>query len=179
MYMKLKIFLPSLLLISALVAKAEPPAEEGKAIFMSRCASCHNVNKPIVGPALAGIHERRSMDWIVNFVQSSQSVIKTGDKEATALFASYNNIPMPDHKDLSADKIRSIVDYIKSQSTAASAAEKAPFDRPGKLRPDYMPVSAANYWFFAGLLASIALLVGALLFYVWVKQYQRNLSNKN
>ena len=176
--MKLKIFFPVLLLITALGTSAAPPTEEGKAIFMSRCASCHNINKPIVGPALAGIHERRDMDWIVNFVQSSQTVIKNGDKEATALFATYNNIPMPDHKDLSADKIRSIVDYIKSQSTA-SAAEKAPFDRPGKLRPDYKPISATNYWFFAGLLVSIALLVASLISYAWVKQYQRKMSNES
>src|SRR6478735_4079442 len=79
-----------------------PPVEEGKQIFTSRCAACHNVNKTLTGPALAGIKERRSIEWIISFVQSSQTVIKGGDKDAVVLFEKFNKIPMPDHKDLSA-----------------------------------------------------------------------------
>jgi cytochrome c2 len=54
-----------IVLISFLVivihAKADP-IDPGKSIFTSRCAGCHNVNKQLTGPALAGVHERRSID---------------------------------------------------------------------------------------------------------------------
>jgi len=93
---------------------AAPPIAEGKAIFSTRCAGCHNVNKVVTGPALAGVDQRHSIDWIINFVHSSQTVIKGGDEKAVALFEKFNKIPMPDHPDLTAGNIKSIVEYIKS-----------------------------------------------------------------
>ena len=172
--MRLKLFLSCLAMIIALNTKADPPVEEGKTIFMNRCASCHNANVKIVGPALGDVHERRSMEWIINFVQSSQTLIKNGDKQAVELFASFNNIPMPDHKDLSADQIRNVVEYIKSQAKTVAAA--APLARVEKMRPAYVPISATDYWAFAALLGSVVLLVIALLLYAWVKQYRYKLA---
>lgn len=117
----------------ALSVYATPPAEEGKTIFTARCAACHNVNKVLVGPALAGVDQRRSIDWIINFVQSSQSVIKKGDKDAVALFEKFNKIQMPDHPDLTADNIKSIVEYIQSEAqTAANKENKLAASGPEK-----------------------------------------------
>lgn len=114
--MKRNLAFAALFVFFVIAALAAPPVDEGKTVFQSRCASCHNVNKIMVGPALAGVYERHEMEWIVKFVQSSQGLVKSGDKEATALFAKYNNIPMPDHTDLSAESIKSVVAYIKSES---------------------------------------------------------------
>ena len=170
--MKAKIVLLVFFFIASTVAIAAPPAEEGKAIFAARCASCHNVNKTLTGPALAGLDERRSMDWIVKFIQSSQTLVKNGDKDAIALFEKFNKIPMPDHSDLSADKIANIVDYIKAESKIEEA--KAPFAKPSKLRPAYTPLSISNdYAFFIGFLAIVGLLIAVLLFAVQLKQYDR------
>jgi cytochrome c551/c552 len=152
---------------------AAPPAEEGKSIFAARCASCHNVNKTLTGPALAGIHERRSLDWIASFIKSSQSMIKSGDKDAVALFEKYNKIPMPDHMDLNTDQIKGIVEYIKSEGATAEV-ETAPFSKLTKLRPLYLPLSLANdYGFFIGFLILVVMLIAALLFAVQLKQYER------
>jgi cytochrome c551/c552 len=170
--MKAQIFLLAFIFVTTLSAVAAPPAEEGKAIFAARCASCHNVNKTLTGPALAGLDERRSMDWIVKFVQSSQSLVKSGDKDAVAVFEKFNKIPMPDHSDLSADKIATIVEYIKTESKVEEA--KAPFAKPSKLRPAYTPLSISNdYAFFIGFLAIVGLLIAVLLFAVQLKQYDR------
>jgi len=176
--MKIKIFLSSLALLFAMKVLADPPVEEGRLIFKSRCAGCHNVNQVLVGPALAGVDQRRSIDWIVNFVQSSQSVIKKGDKDATALFAKFNNTPMPDHKDLTADNVKSVVEYIKSEAVAAPV-DKAPFARPDKLRPSYVPISISNYGFFAGYLFGVVLLILSLVLFVRVKEYQRSNIKEN
>ena len=117
---KLKFSLAAILLITTLSTIAAPPAEEGKAIFTSRCTGCHNVNKMVVGPALAGVDQRRPIDWIVNFVHSSQKVVKSGDPYAVSLFNKFNKIQMPDHPDLTSDNIKSIVEYIKVEAKASA-----------------------------------------------------------
>ena len=172
--MKRKLILFALIAGISLQAAAAPPVEEGKAIFTSRCASCHNVNKLVVGPALAGVDKRHSIDWIINFVQSSQTVIKSGDKKATELFAKFNNIPMPDHKDLTPDKIKSVVEYIKS----STVEETKTVFRPGKIRPAYVPISITNYGFFATFLGLVVLMITSMLMLVRVKEQQRLASKK-
>jgi cytochrome c551/c552 len=170
--MKTKSILFSLSLFLILSAAATPPAETGRLIFTSRCAGCHNVNKILTGPALAKVYERHTIDWIVNFVHSSQTVIKGGDKTAVALFEKFNKIQMPDHKDLSADDIKSVVEYIKMEEKSGGT-DAAPFARPGKLRPAYLPIAITNYKFFVTYVAVVLMLVGALVALVNVKALQR------
>jgi Cytochrome c553 len=172
--MKLKITIAGLFVAISMYCFADP-VEEGKSIFTSRCSSCHNINKLVVGPALAGVDQRRSIDWIIKFVQSSQTLIKSGDKDAAAIFAKFN-ITMPDHPDLTASNIKSVVDYIKSQAApAGTSTDKAPFSRPEKLHPAYLPISIINnYGFFLTYLSAVALLVFVLLTFVRVKEYERN-----
>lgn len=174
--MNTRITLFLLALVASLQLWAAPPVEEGKTIFSTRCAGCHNVNKVITGPALAGVEQRRSMDWIINFVHSSQSLVQKGDKDAIAVYEKFNKIPMPDHKDLSSDNIKSIVEYIKSEAKVGGE-DKAPFKKPGKLRPNYTPVSITNYGFFIGYLSVVSLLIIGLLFAVQVKSIERKLKS--
>jgi mono/diheme cytochrome c family protein len=174
--MKTKLFILAMVLSAALPVLANPPVEEGKSIFTSRCASCHAVNKNLTGPALAGVDERRSMDWIVAFVKSSQTLVKKGDKDALTVFEQFNKIPMPDHPDLTDANIHSIVEYIKTESKAS--VEKAPFAKPAKLRPAYQPISFHNYGFFVSYMAVVLILIAVLLFAVQLKEYERNLLSK-
>ena len=175
--MKLKVLLCPFLLFMSIQVLANLP-EEGKTIFMTRCAACHSVNKQLTGPALAGVHERHSIDWIVKFVQSSQTVIKGGDEAAIALYQKFNKITMPDHPDLSSENIQNIVEFIKSESQATSVTA-APFAKPGKLRPNFMPLSISNYGFFLTYFGLVALLIVAMLFMVRVKEYERIASKTN
>ena len=162
-----------LALLAATLVKAAPPVEEGKTIFTSRCAGCHNINKVMTGPALAGVDKRRTIDWIVNFVHSPGKVIKAGDPAAVALFNQFH-IQMPDHPDLTADNIKNVVEYIKTEASAAPAGDtKAPFAKPAQLRPNYKPLTLANTGFFITYFALVGLLIAVLLFAVQLKSYQR------
>ena len=152
---------------------AYPPTEEGKSIFMSRCAACHNVNKSMTGPALSGIDLRRSIDWIISFVQSSQSMVKKGDTTAIAIFEKFKRIQMPDHADLTDKNIKSIVAYIKAESKLISD-DKAPFVKPGQQKPFYLPISISNYGFFLVYFAVVIALILALYFAVQLKTFERN-----
>lgn len=113
--MKYGILLLLTLIISSNVS-AQQDVEEGKLIFRSRCASCHAVDRRLVGPALQNVYDRRENKWIVDFVHSSQTMIKKGDPDAVALFDEYNNTVMPDHKDLSEAQISNIIAYVKQQT---------------------------------------------------------------
>jgi cytochrome c551/c552 len=161
------------LLLSAFVFSI-PPADEGKMIFDARCASCHNVNKVLVGPALAGVTDRHKEDWIVHFVHSSQTIIKGGDQTAMALYEKFNKVLMPDHLDLSAESIKAILAYIKSETKVATAE---PGFRPERVRPNYTPILSTNYLFFSAYLGLVVLLATALVVLVKVKEIERK--NRN
>ena len=169
--MNTKSFLAMLFVLFSITGIAAPPIEDGKAIFTTRCAGCHNVNKPMTGPALAGVDKRRSMDWIISFVKSSQTMVKKGDKDAVALFEKFNKIPMPDHADLTEAHIKSVVDFVKSETKEVK--EEVPFATPEKIRPNYTPISLTDYPFFIGFLGAIGLLILVLLFAVQAGEYRR------
>ena len=153
------------------------PLEDGKSIFSMRCAACHSVNKALTGPALAGIEEKRSLDWIFQFIRSSQTLVKGGDKEAIEIFEQFNKIPMPDHPDLTDDDIKNILAYIKSE-TKTEEASVAPFPKPGKRPSGARPLSADNYGFFAAYFFSVAALIMVLLFAVRIKSYETQKEDK-
>lgn len=91
----------------------------GETSFKQLCAACHTVGKGrLVGPDLVGISQRRPVDWIIKFVKSSQSMVKSGDKYADSIFQAYNSTIMPDHPTLNDDQIKNILAYIDNKSTA-------------------------------------------------------------
>ena len=93
----------------------------GKEIFTQTCGACHTVGRGrLVGTDLANIHQRRTEDWIVKFVKSSQSVIKSGDKYADSLFQSFNRLVMPDQPTLGDVQVKNILSYIKDKSSESA-----------------------------------------------------------
>src|SRR6185312_670838 len=120
-----------LFLIFALTIQVNAiPLDAGEKIFSTRCMACHRIDADFAGPALAGVDKRHSIDWIINFVHSSQTIIKSGDTSAIALFKKFNGTVMPDHPDLSNDDIKSVVAFIKDESLKITRTEKKPLDRP-------------------------------------------------
>lgn len=168
--MKKKIMISILILLTGVSVFSFPPVE-GKTIFASRCASCHNVNKVIVGPALAGVAGRHTEKWIINFVHSSQTVIKSGDSAAITLYEKFNKTPMPDHPDLTAENIQGILAYIKSETKAPVST---PSFRPDKVHPHYTPLSITNYKFFGAYLVLVMLMTSSMIALVRVKEIKRN-----
>jgi cytochrome c551/c552 len=172
--MKTKIILTATILFVSLSVLATPPTEEGKTIFTARCAACHNVHKIIVGPALAGVDQRRPIDWIVKFVHSSQSVVKSGDPYAVALYNKFNKIQMPDHPDLTPDNIKSVVEFIKAEAKSGTGSQP---NQPGKTQTtatNYVSLVLTNKGLLIAAFALIALLITASLLAITVKQIQRS-----
>ena len=112
------------------------------------CSACHTIGGGrLIGPDLAGINQRRSEDWLIQFIQSSQKLIQSGDADAVAVFEEYNGMIMPDSP-LDEDRIRAMLAYIEQQETAASepgVAAASPAEPAAPMAPasEPAPVPAA------------------------------------
>lgn len=96
-------------------------SQNGEETFKKTCSACHTVGGgKLVGPDLKGVHTKRKEDWIIKFVKASQSLVKSGDADAKAIFEQYN-IVMPD-QNLSDADIKSVIAYIASKSPAETVA---------------------------------------------------------
>lgn len=98
-------------LASAQVVSAQ---DAGKEAFQQRCAACHSIGGGrLVGPDLAGVHDRRTELWLLKFIKTPQAVINAGDASAKALFDEYKMV-MPDQA-LSDEQIKGILVYIREK----------------------------------------------------------------
>jgi cytochrome c oxidase cbb3-type subunit III len=112
-----------ILMILAILFAYAVKAQDGPVLYKQNCATCHSIGSGnLVGPDLKGVTEKRSEEWLVRFIKSSQEMIKAGDEEATAVFNQFGKIPMPDHMHFSDDEVKSIVAYIKDESAPTAAA---------------------------------------------------------
>ncbi len=103
------------LLVAGLLLQAAPAQAQSSAeIFKKTCKACHTIGGgKLVGPDLKGVTKRRDMDWIVKMVQSSQSMVKAGDKTAVELFNQFNKVPMPDQP-LSKAQVVAMMEFIET-----------------------------------------------------------------
>jgi len=115
--------LKNLFILIAVFAFLFGNANEGEDIFKATCAACHTIGKGrLVGPDLKNITEKRSPDWLVTFIQSSQTVIKRGDADAVAIYKEYSNLLMPDNA-LSTTQANAVIKYIKAASSGSSSGD--------------------------------------------------------
>jgi len=113
------------ILLSTLVSMGNRSyAQDGKALFLSNCASCHNPVKVVTGPALKGVTERVPdkkllHDWIKN----NQKVLASGNTYFTGLFNQFNKTPMNIFPNLSDGEIDAILKYVEDYKAAPTAGE--------------------------------------------------------
>ena len=115
-------FLFSLLILSVSISSAQDAAA-GKAVFMSKCASCHNVLKKATGPALAGLEERHKwadhkelLAWINN-----PAAYMAKDPYTQGLKAEYGSM-MTAFPDVTLQDVSNLVAYINEAAKPAPAA---------------------------------------------------------
>ncbi|CAL2104028.1 Molybdopterin oxidoreductase subunit, predicted; chaperone protein HtpG [Tenacibaculum sp. 190130A14a] len=89
----------------------EARQKEGKKLFKSLCASCHKLDKKLVGPALGGIEERRENDWLKAWIKDNAALRASGDKDAIAIFEEYNQSNMTAFPQLTDKNIDDILYY--------------------------------------------------------------------
>lgn len=90
----------------------EELAAQGKATFEMICVACHQINQRMIGPAMAGVYERRSPEWVMNMILNPDGMLRE-DPIAQALLKEYNNMIM-NNQNLSEDEARAIAEYLRT-----------------------------------------------------------------
>ena len=75
-------------------AKLSAQATEGEKLFKANCTSCHAMDIKQTGPALNGVHTRRSEEWLLKWILNNEKFRESGDKDAIAIFIEYNKVAM-------------------------------------------------------------------------------------
>ncbi len=110
---------------SETTSESEISAAKGEKLYQEHdCNTCHKINQELVGPALAGVNERRPTDWLVRWIQNSQKVIESGDEYANNLFQEYNQTVMPPAA-VNEKEVKSILAYIERETKKAQDAQAA------------------------------------------------------
>src|SRR5690554_5584623 len=95
---------------------------KGRELFNSQCAACHKMDANATGPALRGMAERHSSDWLHKWIKDSPGLIKSGDPVAVKLFNDWNKVPMNAFPNLSDEDIDNIIAYTSEPKPEPSVA---------------------------------------------------------
>jgi len=151
-----------LTLASSLTAQEGDP-ENGKKLFNSQCASCHQLNRKMTGPALKNVairlEEEEGLDreWLYKWIKNSAGMIKSGDAYANKIYEEYNGTAMTAFPQLSNQDIDDILAYTEAEP---AVAETPP---PGPINPNPPVDSTPNSLILGALAVLFALLAVALI----------------
>ena len=87
-------------------------AARGEAKYNAICTACHLPNQRMIGPALAGVYERRSPEWVMNMILNPDGMLRE-DPIAMALLKEYNNAIML-NQNLSQEEARDVAEYLRT-----------------------------------------------------------------
>ena len=109
----------SVLLASAVAAPGiaqDAPSEETISYFASNCASCHTIGGGrLTGPDLAGLTERKDVEWAVRFLMDPKGTIDAGGEYEQQLLADARGVYMPSVPGMNAGLARKLVTLIEQE----------------------------------------------------------------
>ncbi len=116
------------LLLFALFMLGTPPSfsQDGEALFQQHCGVCHSItSKDLVGPGMAGVGDRRSEEWLTEWIHNPMKMVEEGDEQAVEVYEKFNQVPMPGFDYLSDGEISAVVQYIQAAKDAPQSATTA------------------------------------------------------
>jgi protein SCO1/2 len=104
-------------------ADAKPlDISRGAYVFQTRCVGCHTVGKgDEVGPDLAGVTARRDRSWLTRYIYEPDQMLADGDPIASALYAKYRRLRMP-NLSLSDEDVQAVIAYLNQSANLNPAA---------------------------------------------------------
>ena len=86
-------------------------AKSGEKLFNQLCTSCHMINEDYIGPAMSGILDRRSPEWIMNMILNPIQMLEE-DPIAIELLKEYDFEYMY-NQNLLEEEAREILEYFR------------------------------------------------------------------
>ena len=156
MAQKLTVLVLSLFVFSVINVSAQ----DGKALFISKCASCHNVFKDGTGPALGGLEERGKWsdhDELLAWVHNPGKYM-ANDAYTTGLKNKYGSLMTP-FPDMTKEQLESIVAYINTTFAAGPGGGGKKDNAPGNTYSDNSSQNAVIFGIISLILAIIAMVM--------------------
>jgi mono/diheme cytochrome c family protein len=132
--------------------------KEGRKLYNNLCASCHKLDRKLIGPALAGVTERRENDWLKAWIKNNAALRASGDRDAIAIFNEYNGSVMSAFPQLSDAQIDDILYYTE-------VGNPKPVLAPGAVVSSGNQKEAPEWliYILAAIIVSAFLIIAALL----------------
>ncbi|PKV65932.1 quinol:cytochrome c oxidoreductase pentaheme cytochrome subunit [Polaribacter sp. Hel1_33_96] len=137
----------------------EARQKEGRKLFRSLCASCHKLDKKLVGPALGAVEERRENDWLKAWIKNNAEFQKVNAEAYEA--AQYSATAMNAFPQLTDKNIDDILYY-----TTVGEIKNAPAAGEVLVGGQVLEKSGAPDWLIYILAAAIVvafLMIASLL----------------
>ena len=91
----------------------ETMAKTGEELFTLKCTACHKIDARYVGPALQGVTQRRTPEWIMNMIMNPEKMVAE-DPDAKALIAEYI-APMA-NQSVTEEEARALLEYLRTNN---------------------------------------------------------------
>ena len=89
--------------------------DKGQYLFGTHCAACHTIGEgDQIGPDLLGVTKTREAGWLKRFIATPDQMLAEKDPVATALFAKYNRIFMPNLR-LGSAEVSDLVKFLEAK----------------------------------------------------------------
>ena len=89
----------------------EKMISQGKQVYDVKCASCHKLNdEKVVGPGWAKVTDRRTPEWIMNFITNVDEMIEKDPASQKMLEECLVRMP---NQNLSDDDARAVLEFMR------------------------------------------------------------------
>ena len=89
----------------------EKMVAHGKSVYEVKCASCHKVtDEKLVGPGFAKVTDRRTPEWIMNFVTNTDEMIEKDPAAQKLLEECLVRMP---NQNLNEQDARSVLEFLR------------------------------------------------------------------
>lgn len=100
--------------VTSSIAPLDSTSALGQPLFSANCASCHAINKELIGPALADVEQRLPFDTIYLLLQNPKLAVKRS-RYLKALTKQYD-MEHYTFNSLTKAELRNVLNYIKRSS---------------------------------------------------------------
>ena len=183
-----KLFIKATVLIGITFGTITTQAQDGQALFKSKCNTCHLLDKASTGPMLKGVKQKWTdageAEMLYQWVQNSTGLIGTGKSKMANEIKGFSPMEMPAQQ-VTNEEIDAILSYIDNPPAAPVTATTTTSDTSVpvevKLKPNYKENLSTFYLLIgtiAGLLITIIILSQSILNLVKSDYFKNRLAAK-
>ena len=89
----------------------EAMVAKGESIFKAKCFACHKLtSEKLVGPGWKGVTDRRTPEWIMNFITNTQVML---DKDLVAQADLVTCLIRMPNQDLTDEQARNVLEFMR------------------------------------------------------------------